>query len=224
MALVVVGSLCGAGPVGADVGQSPESPQAQEIPHVEGSSQTRVSAPEPGAAPAYTQDGVDWYPAQCAARWYGSELKAGWMDWCYQWGEAKYPGQGAHFFVIKHYATCGNDRSDFMVIKCRIGMGNFRPSAFWQDWSPRGDITASACPSSVSLSVAVGPVSVGGSFNACEKLKMAKSNPAVGYSLTWEGAVHRGDFREVSYMISLGSQAAGMGMDVDKYIYEIVDR
>ncbi|CAM4051302.1 hypothetical protein NONI108955_06220 [Nocardia ninae] len=104
---------------------------------------------------------------------------------------------------------------------------NFRgkeTTAFWQDWSPKGDIVAGSCPSSISLSVAVGPFSVGGSFNACEKLKMAKSNPEVGYSLAWEGALHRKDKREVSYMISLGLNAAGASISLDKYMSEIVDR
>ncbi|KAA8880364.1 hypothetical protein F3087_41575 [Nocardia colli] len=226
--LMVAGSLCGVGQAGADVHDRQARPtvQLRNGPSDKSSNRIRIFTPQPGDRPAYSEDGVDWYPAQCRDRWYG-EHKSGWIDWCYQWGEAKYPGQTAHYFVVKHYATCGNSGTDWAVSECGLSIGNVRPTAKWQDWSPRGDVVASSCPMSVSLSVSVGAFTAGGSFNACDELKMEKANPDVNYSLTWHAGfasfIQKGDQREVAYMVSFSLDAAGGGLDLNQSMEEILN-
>lgn len=156
------------------------------------------------AAPSFT-----WRGARCYSR---HQNHAYWFDICYRWGYVRNDGNASRdYLAFNQWGTC-KSKGVYSMRYCGVG-DQRKPGTTaiaWDDWAPRSDSNSNC--RSVGLSIDVGPVGIGGNYDACERVDITKYAAAPKFSNYWRSgplAVWRSE-RDVEYQVSMSVPQRGV--------------
>ncbi|MFG1947514.1 hypothetical protein [Nonomuraea sp. NPDC048826] len=131
---------------------------------------------------------LEEYGSYCASRTYKSGR---WYMWCHKKFVLKNDGNSTwNYYGIESWNSCqatqkGRDVSRFLT-SCGRGQEVSRGSSSWVDYSPDQGNTTGACRS-IDLSLSVGWVGIGGSYNHCEEQRVYLYSDGGKMSSYWKG-------------------------------------
>ncbi|MEV4251444.1 hypothetical protein AB0J63_49710 [Streptosporangium canum] len=127
----------------------------------------------------------EMYQGYCASRKVTDEH---WFEPCYQKYVTKYDGNPTwNYYAIDAYNTCVNTDEWTLLVSCGRGQQVDSPaSTQWLDRAPLADQLGTGCRS-ISLSLGMGPISLGGSTNHCDLQRIYVYPEAGKMSSYWKG-------------------------------------